>query len=230
LLPTLPPTLPPALPRPSPSAETLAARDEAAGLLLSDAWQIFLHFRSDPGGYQGSLGEYGDPIDTVAKFWATYNNLPRPSQAFLPPRQMGVAGKFIKAFSMFRGGLKPTWEDPVNAAGGVLSCRCHLPAADLDEMWEMLVMACVGGLMDGPGIVGVRAVDNSVKGGRETQSKVELWYREGDDGDERARAVLNEIANIHLPTFECQAHSDKSTMERRFMRDLKRRPRARPVT
>lgn len=204
-----------------------SARQQQLGdsLQLSDTWQIFTHFRSDPGGYQGSLAPYGDAVETIGTFWRTFNTLPKPSRAFTPPNQMGVGGRSIKAFSLFRSGLRPTWEDPVNSTGGEICCRCHLAPKVLDELWESLVLACVGGLADEPGVVGVRAVDNSQKGGKDTQSKIEVWFR--DDGEAATRELLRDVATVELPEFDCQAHAEKSTMERKFVRDLKRRPRGR---
>jgi hypothetical protein len=213
-------------PRPADPAEAPAPTDPAMielgrSLQLDDEWQLFMHFRSDPGGYKGSVSKYGGGLGTVGDFWSTFGQLPVPSAAFTPPHQMGVAGRSIKAYSMFRGGLEPTWEDPINASGGEIACRCHLEPAVLDELWEALVLACVGGRADG--VVGVRAVDNSFKGGRETQSKIEVWYGEGAEA--AARAVLGALTLTPLPEFENQGHLDKSTMERKFMRDFKRRPR-----
>ena len=136
---------------------------------------------------------------------------------------MGARGQPLKAFSLFVGGVDPTWEDPINAVGGEVFCRCHLDVPVLDEMWLALVLACIGARL--PGVVGVRAVDNSFRGVKDTQSKIEVWYPEGQEAAEVTRLVTELLAEklpTQVPKFEHQSHVDKSTMERKFMSSLKR--------
>jgi len=186
---------------------------------LADSWQLYVHFRSQPGSYKQSFLAYGPPFDSIGGFWSTFNALPRPSRAFTPPHQMAVGGQQIKAFSLFKGKIEPTWEDPVNAVGSELYCRCQLEAPVLDEMWLAAVLACVGNRL--PAAVGVRAVDNSLRG--KTQSKLEVWCPADTDEpalQARVLSILKETIPAP-PPFEFQAHADKSTMERKFFCTLK---------
>jgi hypothetical protein len=231
----LAPTFPSALPSGSPLSTSLSLDFPLTPTLLLEMpemlvdmplavpWQLYLHFRSQPGSYKQAFMAWGNEFDSIGGFWSHFNALTLPSMTFTPPHQLGVEGNQIKAFSIFRGGVEPTWEDPVNAIGGESFCRCHLEKVVLDEIWTTLVLACVGQRL--PGVVGVRVVDNSFRGAP-TQSKVELWYPENIDPVDilpLVRGVLEEQIEQHkLPTFEHQSHVDKSTMERKFMSSLKR--------
>lgn len=189
---------------------------------LAGAWQLYLHFRSQPGSYKQAFLAWGAEFDSIGGFWSHFNALSPPSATFTPPNQLGVQGQQIKAFSIFRGGVEPTWEDPVNAVGGEIFCRCHLETDVLDEMWLTLVLACVGDRL--PGVVGVRVVDNSFRGAP-TQSKIELWYPEDTDptdfGSMITGVLQEELTKKDLPTFDHHSHVDKSRMERKFMSSLK---------
>lgn len=198
-------------------------RPDLPDLPLASPWQLYLHFRSEPGSYKQAFLPFGTAFDSIGAFWSHFNALPAPSAAFTPPRQMGAQGQALKAFSLFVGGVDPTWEDPVNAVGGEVFCRCHLEVPVLDEIWLTLVLACVGARL--PGVVGVRAVDNSFRGVKDTQSKIEVWYpaeQQAEDVTRLVTDVLAETLPTQVPKFEHQSHEDKSTMERKFMSSLKR--------
>jgi len=81
--------------------------------------------------------------------------------------------------SIFREGIKPEWEDPVNADGGELLFR----GSDLemvDKMWYELVLSMVGEVMpQGELLVGARVIDKSGKG--KNEYRIELWFSNGLD-------------------------------------------------
>ena len=81
--------------------------------------------------------------------------------------------------SIFRDGIKPEWEDPVNADGGELLFR----GSDLemvDKMWYELVLSMVGEVMpQGELLVGARVIDKSAKG--KNEYRIELWFSNGLD-------------------------------------------------
>jgi hypothetical protein len=198
----------------------------AEKLPLSRSWRFHLHFRSTAGRYAHSITPFGEAFSTVAGFWRVFNALPQPSASFMPPVQMGVGRQQLKAFSLFEAGIEPTWEDPINAVGGEVFCRCHLSAEAFDGMWETVALACVGGLFDDARVVGVRAVDNSFKGQGETQSKVEVWHEDVSTGEtvrERVREILDD-GEAPTPELDLQGHEEKSARERSFVSQLKRHP------
>lgn len=208
----------------------IAERPELAAIAeqlpLTRSWRFHLHFRSTAGRYAHSITPFGEAFTTVAGFWRVFNALPSPSACFMPPAQMGVGRQQLKAFSLFASGVEPTWEDPINAVGGEVFCRCHLSSEAFDGMWETVALACVGGMFDDARVVGVRAVDNSFKGQDETQSKVEVWHEDVSTGDtvrERVREILDAGA-APTPELDLQGHEEKSARERSFVSQLKRNP------
>jgi len=80
---------------------------------------------------------------------------------------------------MFREGVKPEWEDPINSDGGELLFR----GADLElvnQMWYELVLAMVGEVLEqGEKLVGARVLDKSAKGKQEY--RIEVWFSNGVD-------------------------------------------------
>mmetsp|Transcript_42727 Transcript_42727/g.72893 ORF Transcript_42727/g.72893 Transcript_42727/m.72893 type:complete len:189 (+) Transcript_42727:183-749(+) len=71
---------------------------------------------------------------TIEEFWAIYNYLVRPHD--LPA---------TTDYHFFREGVKPTWEDPYNAAGGRWTIR--LPKRGLlgSRYWEEIMLSLLGG-------------------------------------------------------------------------------------
>jgi hypothetical protein len=196
----------------------------AAGCALRRRWNFYLHCRSNPGKYSSAFVPFGPPIGTIADFWGVYNALPVPSRTLLPPRLGQVKGKQLKAYSLFVEGVQPTWEDETNRAGGEVYCRCHMSGAAMDAMWLDTVLGCVGGTMEPERVVGVRVVDNTVKGSGATQSKIEVWYRALADPAEKGDILRNVRAALTAGPdikFVHQDHEEKTRMEQSFMSTLK---------
>lgn len=51
-----------------------------------------------------------------------------------------VEGRSIDAFSVFKKGIRPEWEDEANRSGSELTCRKAMPFEVLDTYWENLVL------------------------------------------------------------------------------------------
>merc|ERR1712166_48255 len=114
-------------------------------------------------------------------FWQYFNNIPRPLSFFTSKnaRRKLVGNRKVDALSIFREGIKPEWEDPVNADGGELLFR----GSDLemvDKMWYELFLSMVGEVMpQGELLVGARVIDKSGKG--KNEYRIELWFSNGLD-------------------------------------------------
>jgi Eukaryotic initiation factor 4E len=95
-----------------------------------------------------------------------------------------VDGRSIEAFSIFKKGIRPEWEDAANRSGSELTCRKTFQPDKLDLYWENLVLALIGETIDdGDEICGCRVVDKSSvkgKGPNRTMYKIELWLRSGN--------------------------------------------------
>ena len=93
---------------------------------------------------------------------------------------------------MFLHGVKPAWEDPVNAKGSEFKVDLgQLRENDkVQEIWEKVVFDIVSGNLPQvkEGVVGVRLVQKA-KGGALSSFRLELWL----SGDEEKSAANEEI-------------------------------------
>ena len=106
----------------------------------------------------------------------------------------------IEGFSVFREGVEPKWEDPMNENGGEWYFRRGMQLDKFDEFWEEIVLAMIGEVLD-PGteeICGVRIVDKSRDNRR--AYRLEVWFRNapggkpGPAGDEIKRRIEEVLA------------------------------------
>eukprot|EP01105_Mastigella_eilhardi_P011208 TRINITY_DN2593_c0_g1_i2.p1 TRINITY_DN2593_c0_g1~~TRINITY_DN2593_c0_g1_i2.p1 ORF type:complete len:238 (+),score=62.79 TRINITY_DN2593_c0_g1_i2:119-832(+) len=72
----------------------------------------------------------------VEDFWGMYNNLAQLSEVSLGSN-----------YSMFKAGIRPSWEDVSNKDGGkwtITFTKGSPPHLPLDTMWLNLLLACIG--------------------------------------------------------------------------------------
>lgn len=124
-------------------------------------------------------------FSTVEEFWKYWSFVPRPSEVLFDGHsRKEVEGRSIEAFSIFKKGIRPEWEDTANRTGGELTCRKSFQPEQLDVFWENLVLALIGETIDeGDEICGCRVVDKSAakgKGPSRCMYKLELWLRTGN--------------------------------------------------
>ena len=92
-----------------------------------------------------------------------------------------LEGRTLNAFSMFKAGIRPEWEDPANSLGSELNCRKTMIVQEVDHHWENMVLACIGEIVDeNDEICGCRVVDKTKRGGGGSTRQIfrlELWLR-----------------------------------------------------
>jgi hypothetical protein len=126
-----------------------------------------------------------------------------------------VGGRTIEAFSVFKKGIKPEWEDPANRAGAELSCRKPFTSSEVDKYWDNMVFGLIGEVIDvGDEICGCRIIDKSKRGNSKTLFKFELWVRSGTcDRDKLRNNLLDALSegdvmkSKGLPEFEFRLHN-----------------------
>lgn len=87
--------------------------------------------------YENNIHSIGS-FSNSDEFWTIYSHLRRPN--VLPVNS---------DIQLFRDGVKPVWEDPINAAGGKWIIR--LKKGLINRLWEHLVLALITGELDTPG-------------------------------------------------------------------------------
>lgn len=96
-------------------------------------------------------------------FWHIYNHLVRPSDM-----------KTTTDFHLFKDGIKPTWEDPQNQAGGKWMVRLKKGLASM--VWEEVVLAVIGEQFD----VG-HEICGAVCSVRSSEDIISIWNKTADN-------------------------------------------------
>jgi len=119
-------------------------------------------------------------FDSVEGFWMAQNNS-------APPSQLSQGSDYY----LFREGIQPNWEDPMNVRGGrwqaILPNKQFLSrekiSTNLDKCWLELEMSVIGAQfgLDNLNICGVAAHV------RRNQDKVALWISDATDAESRER-------------------------------------------
>jgi hypothetical protein len=150
---------------------------------LQNTWVLWEHKQAkNQDDYENSMREVCE-FSTVEDFWRYWSFIPRPSEVLSDGKQhKEVDGRVIDAFSVFKKGIRPEWEDPMNQTGAEFSVRKTMSPEILDVYWENIVLGLIGETIDaGKDVCGCRVVDKSKssKGGGakdfRTMFRLELW-------------------------------------------------------
>jgi translation initiation factor 4E len=103
-------------------------------------------------------------FDTVEDFWGVFNNIAAASTL--------VSGS---NYHLFKDGIEPKWEDPVNSRGGkwVVSIPPKTRSDSLDKLWMWLVLGCIGETFDD-----VNEVCGVVVSIRKQADRLALWTKD----------------------------------------------------
>jgi len=185
---------------------------------------------------QGRGGNFNDAIrkvthfSTVQEFWAIWNGIPQPSELIdskrLVREQASGKSVAIDALMIFRNGISPEWEDPMNNAGGhfQVQLRPNIGGGQIDEFWNNIVLGMIGGtIQPAEMITGVRLVDK-LSGSKAVHAiRIELWYTKHSNESVLATLKRNfeKIAAMRLdgtisrfPEPEEKKHTSHASNER----------------
>mmetsp|Transcript_8011 Transcript_8011/g.24122 ORF Transcript_8011/g.24122 Transcript_8011/m.24122 type:complete len:219 (+) Transcript_8011:43-699(+) len=103
-------------------------------------------------------------MSTVENFWSTFNNIAEPS-ALMPS----------STYHLFKEGIAPKWEDPMNEAGGKLTLMIpRKERGNLNQFWLNTVLMVIG---EGFGPEESDDICGAVLSIRRTQDRIALWTR-----------------------------------------------------
>lgn len=139
------------------------------GIPLQAGYSFYYMRRSKRG--KGEDDDWTDAVKpigtarTIEEFWAIYDYIVRPDA--LPS---------TTDYHFFREGVKPTWEDPVNAAGGKWTVR--LPKKGLlgARYWEEVILALIGGQFVG---IPDGEITGAVISCRDREDVLSVWTKSG---------------------------------------------------
>eukprot|EP00595_Chromulina_sp_UTEXLB2642_P003354 CAMPEP_0196765784 /NCGR_PEP_ID=MMETSP1095-20130614/12566_1 /TAXON_ID=96789 ORGANISM="Chromulina nebulosa, Strain UTEXLB2642" /NCGR_SAMPLE_ID=MMETSP1095 /ASSEMBLY_ACC=CAM_ASM_000446 /LENGTH=151 /DNA_ID=CAMNT_0042124519 /DNA_START=68 /DNA_END=519 /DNA_ORIENTATION=+ len=145
-------------------------------------------------------------FSTVEDFWRIWTYMPKPSEVLydgIPKKDL--LNRRVDAFSLFKKGIRPEWEDPQNNKASELSTAIGIDC-DIDVVWENMVLALIGQcLEENDEICGCRVVDK-YRGSRNQQQKpmfrLELWFK--------PHVTFDESENIKKRLYDAIADGDSA--------------------
>jgi len=108
---------------------------------LENNWNFLFKKKSDTDSWNSEFKKIAK-ISYVEDFWAVYNAIPIPS--LLPPGN---------EYYFFKTGISPDWGDPKVKNGGRWYIETNCGRAD--QIWESLLLACVGFQFEVDGLCGI---------------------------------------------------------------------------
>ena len=176
---------------------------------LKHTWVLYDHTKSDSETYEASTRRICE-FNTVVKFWQIFNNYPKPSTLFnngihrpvIHDSSGIIKDKEISSLSVFKKGILPKWEDPINKLGAEVSKRkfkTKNPLEEVDTNWIEILMACIGSMLDS-GVTGIRVVDSSAPKKNEFNNsidfkllyRIELWF----DSPSKRQIIEDQFKNL----------------------------------
>lgn len=187
-------TSPPAAPReflsfnpkisPSPGPTEGHVSDEVNGKdpRFRYTWTIWEQVQdNDPKAAYSDATHKVLNFSTARQFWRYWNHVPQPSELLEGKkyiRESDSGRNVVDALMVFRDGIKPEWEDTVNATGGHFQFQLKnaLGGGAIDEYWNNIVLGIVGGTIQPAELItGVRLVDKMSQA-RQASVRIEVWF------------------------------------------------------
>ena len=169
-------------------------------------------------------------FDSIGSFWDVFEAVPQPS-VFLQGTRVTLmdCDQTVNSLMIFRDGVSPEWEDPVNADGGHLQFHWKpnsITPAQLDEYWNNLILGVIGNNVEAEGefsgnpiIQGMRFVNKMNTTGKQAGVRVEVWFSRPTDARhlQKIKTKLEKTMALHLdgtsgtvPRSDIKHHSQSS--------------------
>lgn len=201
---------------PDPSMD--AADDPAAmadALFLETPWVLYVHFQCASINYNASYCEIGR-VTTVGEFWRLMNHVPDIRQ--LHHGRVSLEQTRIVAYSLFRDGIKPEWEDPCNIQGSEWGCRENLEVERFAQLWRDYILGAIGEHI--PHCNGIRAINKSNR--TRTLHKIEVWMDTSDHAKSQACRRALSVLVPQSPKFAHMFHCEKRNQAIEYHRRRRR--------
>ena len=180
-------------------------------LRFETEWSWYVHFPCASTNYGNSYACVGS-FSTIADFWRLYNNMPPITEIY--NGTIRIKQNAVIAYSLFRGGIKPEWEDPVNLIGSEWGCRETIDCEKFSVLWTELVLGAIGEHI--PHCVGIRAINKSNR--QRNMQKIEVWMNKIDTPSvQECRRSLSKI-DPSAPRFTLMPHQEKQTQAFEYQR------------
>mmetsp|Transcript_54398 Transcript_54398/g.102010 ORF Transcript_54398/g.102010 Transcript_54398/m.102010 type:complete len:235 (-) Transcript_54398:247-951(-) len=119
-------------------------------------------------------------LDTAKTFWRYWNHMPQPSLLLEGKKFMRVkddARHVVDALMLFKEGIRPEWEDAVNASGGhfTFQLKAVIGGGIIDEYWNNIVLGVIGASVEPDIVTGLRLVDK-LQNKKGPHLRIEVWF------------------------------------------------------
>nr|CCA14190.1 eukaryotic initiation factor 4E putative [Albugo laibachii Nc14] len=152
-------------------------------------------------------------FQTVEDFWCADASL---INNILPPSKLPLGSNY----HLFKEGVRPMWEDPVNAKGGKwILTNPRSRRNRLDECWLRVILALIGQTLDDEG-----DICGAVVSSRKVQDRIAIWtatasLEERQQAIGRAfRSVLVDFGKAEVLKF--QSHEDAAASGSSFKNEV----------
>ncbi|KAG6976797.1 hypothetical protein JG688_00001003 [Phytophthora aleatoria] len=148
-------------------------------------------------------------FNTVEDFWCLYNNI-------LAPTKLSIGSNY----HLFKEGIRPMWEDPINANGGKwIFTNPRSRKARLDECWLYVMLSLIGEtLQDEDDICG------AVVSVRKAQDRIAIWSATAN-AEDRQKAIGRGFRQALVDlgkneTLKYQSHADAAASGSSFQNEV----------
>lgn len=170
--------------------------------VLETEWVLYAHPHSISTNYGSSYFVLGN-VATVCQFWNLYNAC--PSVRHVHQSNLYYEKEPIIAYSFFRKGIRPEWEDPVNLMGSEWGCRENLDENKFHDLWFNYLLGAIGEQI--PHLVGIRAINKSNR--QRHLHKIEVWMDTVETPSiQECRRSLSDLVPMS-PRFSHMLHQEK---------------------
>lgn len=162
-------------------------------------------------------------IESVEEFWGLYHNI-------VPPSLLQLGSNYY----MFKGGIRPAWEDPANQKGGRWSIQLPREKSKdmIDKWWLYTMLAAIGETFETPytsngkqsnQMTFTDEVTGVIISSRKTFFRISIWTRSSDSkpvalnvGKHLKYGVLGMSESKNKNGLECefQSHQDTQTTKK----------------
>mmetsp|Transcript_65116 Transcript_65116/g.199140 ORF Transcript_65116/g.199140 Transcript_65116/m.199140 type:complete len:229 (-) Transcript_65116:63-749(-) len=144
-------------------------------------WEQIMQSSDKSAAYSDATHKVAN-FSTVQSFWKLWNHMPQPSELLEQKRMVREQNDglhVIDALMIFRDGVRPEWEDKMNATGGHFQYQLKpgVGGGQIDEYWNNLVLGLIGAAIEPANMItGVRLVDK-LSGPRAANAiRLEVWF------------------------------------------------------
>ena len=116
-------------------------------------------------------------FDSIEDFWAIFQHLRKPDSC-----RAGIE------FQLFRGNIKPTWEDDNNKNGGKVSIK--LCKGYTTIIWEEIIFALIGGVLPDN-------INGIVVSTRKEMNKLSIWFNNwNEDNNNNIKKIIRDLLQM----------------------------------